>query len=371
MGPADTSVVGRGAEVCQGAGERRARSADNAHSGALGIYPCLPDRGGCTTPLTDRGSVADRPVGYTCCRIGVRSRWSSARFYSFGHFQKKGHHYHSVRDSVGAGHVRAVPLQSQSDVSGADVDLYRRRGNAAGSVATDRAAAAARVHQLRGDSGRGAPPARCFWSGLRGLRYTSAPMAVRPYRRTTPRVHRFFRLALLYGVLSMPGACRKPQPASGEELARAYCSSCHAFPDPGLLDKNSWQKGVLPQMAPRVGVKAQSLYDEMAQNPYMRVLLKPVPPEDWEKIVGYFTTHAPDSLPEQSLPAEPALDPAIFRPVPFAARLQSTGIITLLKADSIHQRFFVGEAGSNTLRVFDWNRRLLSSTTLGSPPTDL
>jgi len=176
---------------------------------------------------------------------------------------------------------------------------------------------------------------------------------------------------LLYGVLSMPGACRKPQPASGEELARAYCSSCHAFPDPGLLDKNSWQKGVLPQMAPRVGVKAQSLYDEMAQNPYMRVLAKPVTPADWEKIVGYFTTHAPDSLPGQSLPAEPEIDPVFFKPVPFAPRLESTGIITLLKADSIHQRLFVGEAGSHTLRVFDWNRRLLSTTTLGSPPTDL
>src|SRR5881628_2884931 len=195
-------------------------------------------------------------------------------------------------------------------------------------------------------------------------------MAVR-CGRTKSRAHPFLRLPVLCGVLSILAACRKPQPTSGEELARAQCSSCHAFPEPTLLDKSSWQNGVLPQMAPRVGVKAQSLYDEMSQSPYMRVLPKPVSPEDWEKIVGYFTTHAPDSLPEQSLPAEPALDPAIFRPVPFAPRMQSTGIITLLKADSIHQRFFVGEAGSNTLRVFDWNRRLLSSTTLGSPPTDL
>ena len=43
-------------------------------------------------------------------------------------------------------------------------------------------------------------------------------------------------------------------------------------------------------------------------------------------------------------------------------------IITLLKTDSVHQRVFVGEAGTNYLRTFDWNRRLLSTQTLPSPP---
>ena len=51
--------------------------------------------------------------------------------------------------------------------------------------------------------------------------------------------------------------------------------------------------------------------------------------------------------------------------------MQSSAIITLLKTDTIHDRIFIGEAGSNTLRIFDFNRRLISSLTLGSPPTDL
>ena len=60
-----------------------------------------------------------------------------------------------------------------------------------------------------------------------------------------------------------------------------------------------------------------------------------------------------------------------FKTGPFVPRMQSSAIITLLKTDTIHERIFVGEAGSNTLRIFDWNRRLISSLTLGSPPTDL
>ena len=103
----------------------------------------------------------------------------------------------------------------------------------------------------------------------------------------------------------------------------------------------------------------------------MMVLNKAVSEEEWEKIVRYYRSLAPDTLPSQSLPAQPQVDPAFFKTSPFAPRVPSTGIITLLKADPGHERIFVGEAGSNKLRIFDWNRRLKSSLTLGSPPTDL
>src|SRR5439155_17574133 len=49
----------------------------------------------------------------------------------------------------------------------------------------------------------------------------------------------------------------------------------------------------------------------------------------------------------------------------------SSAIITLLKTDTINERIFVGEAGSNTFRVFDFNRQLKASLTLGRPTTDV
>jgi hypothetical protein len=182
---------------------------------------------------------------------------------------------------------------------------------------------------------------------------------------------RYARLGLLALACFSLASCNRPRRSEGEKLARTYCAACHAFPEPQLLDKKTWQVGVLPEMAKRLGVRTKSLFDETSRSPYMAVLPNAVSDDDWAKIVGYYREHAPDSLPYQSLPTQPQIDPAFFKTAPFAPRMQSSAIITLLKTDTIHDRIFVGEAGSNTLRIFDFNRRLISSRTLGSPPTDL
>jgi len=137
------------------------------------------------------------------------------------------------------------------------------------------------------------------------------------------------------------------------------------------LDKKTWQSGVLPAMAARLGVSTESSFSEALGNPYMTVLTKAVSAEDWGQIVRYYREYSPDTLPYQSLPAQPQLDPDFFKTGPLVPRLQSSGIITLLKTDQAHERIFVGEAGTNKLRIFDWNRHLLSTLTLGSPPTGL
>jgi len=164
---------------------------------------------------------------------------------------------------------------------------------------------------------------------------------------------------------------RSPKPRGGDQLAHTYCAACHIFPEPYLLDKKTWLEGVLPQMAPRLGVTTKSLSAEMSRDPNMPVLSRPISEADWESIVAYYREHAPDSLPPQALPAQPEIDPDFFKIGPFVPRMQSSAIITLLKVDTTHERIFVGEAGTNTLRVFDWNRHLIASTKLPSPPTDV
>lgn len=182
---------------------------------------------------------------------------------------------------------------------------------------------------------------------------------------------RFSHTAILAAASVIVAGCSGARTTQGERLARTYCGACHAFPEPALLGKKTWQTDVLPQMAPRLGVSTGSLSDALSLSPRMTVLTQPVAQRDWEKIVSYYLTSAPDSLPYQTLPAEPQLDPPFFKTGPFVPRLQSSAVVTLLKADSAHQRILVGEAGTNLLRVFDWDRKLLSTTTLGSPPTDV
>jgi len=137
------------------------------------------------------------------------------------------------------------------------------------------------------------------------------------------------------------------------------------------LDKKTWETGVLPKMALRLGVMRGPLFNEDLRNPNLMVLTKGVSDEEWEQIVGYYRERAPDALPYQSLTAQPEVDPVFFKPEPFIPRMQSSGIITLLKTDPTHERIFVGEAGTNRLQIFDWNRHLKSSLALGSPPTDM
>jgi FG-GAP-like repeat len=161
------------------------------------------------------------------------------------------------------------------------------------------------------------------------------------------------------------------QRSQGERLARSYCATCHLFPEPALLDKKSWTRGVLPQMGIRMGIADSSINQGPYGNPYIATLAKPVSKSQWNKIVAYYRANAPDVLPPQSLPATPALDPPAFTVSPFVPQLQSTGIVTLLEADSTSRHIFVGEGGTNLLRVFDWQRRLVASVTLGSPPTSV
>src|SRR2546423_7676874 len=165
--------------------------------------------------------------------------------------------------------------------------------------------------------------------------------------------------------------CRGPHRSEGQRLEKVYCAACHMFPQPALLDKRTWRTGVLPQMAQRLGVPAPTLSAEMQRDPAMVVLTKAVSQADWEKIAAYYLEQAPDTLPQPSLPAQPQLDPPLFTTAPFIPRLQSSAIITLLRTDTVNERIFVGEAGTNTFRVFDFNRHLKASLTLGSPPTDV
>ncbi len=174
--------------------------------------------------------------------------------------------------------------------------------------------------------------------------------------------------ALAIVCATLQGCDRLPK-WRGERLARNYCAACHMFPAPTLLDKKTWRSRVLPEMALRLGIRtAQSPFKDpfQKQDTFLGATLSDA---DWQSIVAYYLDHAPESLPRQSLPALPRLDPPFFRTEPFLPRMESSGIITLLETDSALARIFVGDAARKSLEVFDWNRRRVASLPLGSPPT--
>jgi hypothetical protein len=93
----------------------------------------------------------------------------------------------------------------------------------------------------------------------------------------------------------------------GEALAQVYCQSCHILPDPALLDAHSWEKGVLPEMGPRLGIfnynferypserRDSNLKGFYPSQPLLKL-------NEWQHILDYYTATSPDSLGPQSRP---------------------------------------------------------------------
>ena len=77
----------------------------------------------------------------------------------------------------------------------------------------------------------------------------------------------------------------------GEKLAKQYCGSCHIQPDPSLLNAKSWEKGVLPQMGPRLGIFAYNgePYPSYRNDMFVDKKYYPSTPvitgEDWQHLI--------------------------------------------------------------------------------------
>lgn len=94
--------------------------------------------------------------------------------------------------------------------------------------------------------------------------------------------------------------------ATGKELAKTYCGSCHLDPDPTLLNKAAWEKNVLPKMGEKLGM---AYYDgvyftnsDVNSYPGHDSMQSPISYTDWQQIVHYYLETAPAEQPPQSRP---------------------------------------------------------------------
>ncbi|NNF01689.1 MAG: VCBS repeat-containing protein [Bacteroidia bacterium] len=98
---------------------------------------------------------------------------------------------------------------------------------------------------------------------------------------------------------------------SGEELSQIYCTSCHLYPEPVLLDKKTWKNHVLVRMSAYLGIFNDNVqyYDKMPSHwlepDYggLRVKQAKIYPdeplisrEQWEKIRDFYLSNAPESI---------------------------------------------------------------------------
>lgn len=161
---------------------------------------------------------------------------------------------------------------------------------------------------------------------------------------------------------------------AGEKLARQVCASCHLFPEPQVLDKKTWREQVLPRMEALLGVSPPD-YSTSPEGELLRQLhIYPdkavVGKADWEKIVNYYVTAAP----EQSLPQEahPEIKVGLRQFAASAARFRHAPPATTLAAVSSRpHKIFLGDDRARSIVILDSEGRSLDSLRVDNSPVSL
>lgn len=153
-------------------------------------------------------------------------------------------------------------------------------------------------------------------------------------------------------------------PFKGKELAVQYCSGCHQYPKPELLDKSTWQNYVLPRMGYMLGIypneqTRDSLFEKNEGGiKVQEAKVFPESPlisnENWQQIRRYYLQEAPDHLPAiekdsvfQGLPHFRVVKPQyrLSPPSTTMVRITNKGI-------------FIGDAHTKRLYQFDETLKL-------------
>lgn len=160
----------------------------------------------------------------------------------------------------------------------------------------------------------------------------------------------------------------------GQLLARGYCSTCHLYPEPELLDKKTWDAGALALMELRLGIAPL----DFDRHPDGEILKGSgvIPAEglisapDWNAITNFYLSRAPTSpLPQEKRPEiTVGLDLFSMRPPTYRRPVPTS---TLLQVSQSGDRIFLGDAQAKTLDILNAAGDLVQSIDIGNIPVDV
>ena len=173
----------------------------------------------------------------------------------------------------------------------------------------------------------------------------------------------------------------KTAPDPGETLAKKYCSSCHLFPEPGLLDKNTWTEHALPAMAYRFGIYPDRSRDSLLEKGIARRIveqgnvfptLQTISDGEWELIKEYYGTRAPDQLGNIT-DTTPVKNTALFQPQVPALRISHPAVSAF--AYDVHKRqLYVSDCSrenQSSITILDASFKPIASLGLPHPVSNL
>lgn len=177
------------------------------------------------------------------------------------------------------------------------------------------------------------------------------------------------RCALMLAIfLLLYGACETPEHKE-ERIARMYCGYCHAFPDPSLLDRATWDKSILPMMEFHMGATSSLMVTKIHPEDLDYVLSAlPSRPmataEDWQLIRKYYLKNSPDSIYMVHPDITDTL--TLFEATPLKDTFEP--YVTFVTYDSARQSLYVGTRLMD-LFTFDSSHERIDALKLNGPPS--
>ncbi|MBD2751715.1 VCBS repeat-containing protein [Spirosoma sp. BT704] len=142
-----------------------------------------------------------------------------------------------------------------------------------------------------------------------------------------------------------------PAIAVGQRLAEKHCNTCHLFVEPGALNKDTWTKHVLPAMAPNLGLEVYP------GGHYYAGRNAALSYDDWQKIVAYYQTLAPERLDASQRSVATEENWAVFSlELPRCDTFQ-TAMTTLVAVDTISHRLYSSDALRSDITQWDQQLR--------------
>ncbi|GJM33901.1 MAG: hypothetical protein DHS20C18_29020 [Saprospiraceae bacterium] len=166
---------------------------------------------------------------------------------------------------------------------------------------------------------------------------------------------------------------------SGAELAKIHCANCHKLPDLSELDKLSWEKGVLPQMAYRFGIypndERATLIEtgvggQLVENANIYPRQPTIALEDFEKIKKYYAENAPEKL---TIADSEKLPPTnLFKLVEVKDRFDPP-MGTFIKSFPQKDRIIYSDAKADycSIEILDLNFKLIQSLAVPKPVSEI
>jgi hypothetical protein len=136
--------------------------------------------------------------------------------------------------------------------------------------------------------------------------------------------------------------------AQGRDLAKRYCANCHLYPQPALLDKATWEKGVLPNMAIKLGIQREMGMYYADHQSVINVT-------DWQKIISFYKAMAPQTLqqPKHNAVKDWGLF-SLIKPAK-AAKGGQPAMTTMIRFNPFDKHIYTGDMSNNLLK---WDGRL-------------